>query len=329
MIRATAETSIQKVRGCAIQCATDLLAVEEPLEIQLTHGPRENRRLESIAVTMRTPGDDLALAVGFLVTEGVIRDPGDIEQYGCYVDDRPPGREANQSDEARVLPPETSRNLVRIELVPDVTVSPAHIKRNFYTTSSCGICGKASLLAMESVCPPRAVNRFSISAATLCSLPVRLREAQAVFNATGGLHGVGLFNAEGELIAMHEDVGRHNAVDKLVGTQFLEDRVPLRDTALLLSGRASFELLQKALMAGISMVAAVGAPSSLAVQVAKRFDIALVGFLREDHFNAYHGIEHITGCTLSRLPSTGQRTTAAELRASQSGYRVSKLRGDS
>jgi FdhD protein len=182
---------------------------------------------------------------------------------------------------------------VRVELAEDVKVSLANLERNFYTTSSCGICGKASLLALQTVCPPRIKNSFSINADIIYALPSRLRDAQSVFNRTGGLHGAGLFNAEGELLGMREDVGRHNAVDKLLGSKFLEDQTPLRHSLLLLSGRASFELLQKALMGGVPMVAAVGAPSSLAVRVAREFDIILVGFLRDDHFNIYHGAEHI------------------------------------
>jgi FdhD protein len=174
-----------------------------------------------------------------------------------------------------------------------VKVSLANLERNFYTTSSCGICGKASLLALQTVCPARIKNAFSIDAQLLYTLPPRLREAQSVFDRTGGLHGAGLFDAKGQLLGLSEDVGRHNAVDKIIGSEFLADRTPLRNSLLLLSGRASFELLQKGLMGGVSMVAAVGAPSSLAVQVAREFDIILVGFLRNDHFNIYHGAEHI------------------------------------
>ena len=182
-----------------------------------------------------------------------------------------------------------------MDLAPEVTVSIGTLQRNFYTTSSCGICGKASLLALQTVCPPRTTNNFRIDAGLIYHLPALLRESQGVFDRTGGLHGAGLFDSSGNLLVLREDVGRHNAVDKLIGSEFLADRTPLRDRLLLLSGRASFELLQKSLMAGLSMVAAVGAPSSLAVQVAKAFDITLVGFLRDDHFNVYHGRERIDG----------------------------------
>ena len=298
MTRSIFETAIAKVHGFTTLAATDVLAVEEPLEIQLGYGPRHDRKVKSISVTMRTPGFDFELAVGFLVTEGVLRDPGEIE-YVDYVQEETWEKPEEQDNPMAILPYQPRRNIVRIDLTSNVEISLAHLNRNFYTTSSCGVCGKASLLALRSVCPPRAPNRFNISAEILYALPSRLREAQAIFNSTGGLHGVGLFNAKGELISTHEDVGRHNAVDKLIGAEFLQDRIPLRNTLLLLSGRASFELLQKALMGGVSMVAAVGAPSSLAVQVARQFDIALVGFLRDDHCNVYHGLEHISGCTAS------------------------------
>ena len=199
------------------------------------------------------------------------------------------------STEGLVLPYQPERNIVRVDLEPDVLVSLSNLERNFYTTSSCGICGKASLLALRTVCPPRSANCFRVTTSVLYSLPEKLRAAQNVFEKTGGLHAAGIFGTEGELYATREDVGRHNAVDKLLGGEFLADRTPLRDRLLLLSGRASFELLQKALMGGISMVVAVGAPSSLAVQVAKEFDITLVGFLRGDRFNVYHGAERILG----------------------------------
>ena len=181
-----------------------------------------------------------------------------------------------------------------VELAPHVEVSTANLQRNFYTTSSCGVCGKASLLALRTVCPPRRQNSFTFDSATLCALPGRLRSAQGIFDQTGGLHAAALFDADGEMDSMREDVGRHNAVDKLLGAALLEDRILLRDRILLLSGRASFELLQKALMGGVPMVASVGAPSSLAVQVAKEFDITLIGFLRDSRFNVYHGAQHIS-----------------------------------
>jgi FdhD protein len=202
------------------------------------------------------------------------------------------------------LTPSSKENIIRVDLATDVEVSLGTLQRNFYTTSSCGICGKASLLALRTVCPPRSANNFRMDAQLLYRLPSLLRASQGVFDRTGGLHGAGLFDSAGNLIALREDVGRHNAVDKLIGSEFLADRTPLRDRLLLLSGRASFELLQKAMMGGIPMVAAVGAPSSLAVQVANEFDITLVGFLREDHFNIYHGCDRITGYTSS---STGVR----------------------
>ena len=273
----------------------DSLAIEEPLEIQLTHGPSHARQTRSISVTMRTPGNDFDLAAGFLMTEGVIRDANDIEKI-AYAGDS--FHEDTQSPQAMdALKFGFKQNTVRVDLAAGVEVNVGSLQRNFYTTSSCGICGKASLLALRTVCPPRTVNNFRVDAQLLYRLPERLRASQGVFDRTGGLHGAGLFDSAGNLLALREDVGRHNAVDKLIGSEFLADRTPLRDRLLLLSGRASFELLQKALMGGLPMVAAVGAPSSLAVQVAKEFDITLVGFLREDHFNIYHGSERIAGYT--------------------------------
>jgi len=229
------------------------------------------------------------------MTEGVIRDVSDIEQIVHPTDNL--ATEPGDGYRRSALPYRPERNIVRVELAPEVKLSLANLERNFYTTSSCGICGKASLLALQTVCPPRTFNTFSIDADVIYGLPARLREAQQVFNRTGGLHGAALFTAAGDLVALREDVGRHNAVDKLIGSEFLADRTPLRTSVLLLSGRASFELLQKALMAGIPLVAAVGAPSSLAVQVAAEFDITLIGFLRDDHFNIYHGAEHVKRTT--------------------------------
>jgi FdhD protein len=184
--------------------------------------------------------------------------------------------------------------VVRIVLAEGIPVRTGSLERNFYTTSSCGVCGKASLLALRSVAPTRRANTFHFSAALLSALPGKMREAQGTFERTGGLHAAALFDEHGELTMLREDVGRHNAVDKLVGASFLHDELPLRNRLLLLSGRISFELLQKAVMAGIPMVAAIGAPSSLAIQVAKDFDVTLVGFLRGDHFNVYNGGSRLT-----------------------------------
>jgi FdhD protein len=292
--RAVFSVRAERVTGFTSQTVEETLATEEPLEIQLGYGPAESRAVKSISVTMRTPGYDFELAAGFLMTEGVVLDANEIESI-AYTGLGHMDESTESGADRAALPYQPWKNIVRVDLAPGVTVSLAHLQRNFYTTSSCGICGKASLLALQSVCPPRRSNTFWISAETLYTLPACLRAAQSVFNRTGGLHGAGLFNAEGELLALREDVGRHNAVDKLLGAEFLADRTPLRESLLLLSGRASFELLQKALMGGIAMVASVGAPSSLAVRVAKEFDITLVGFLRDNHFNVYHGAEHVSG----------------------------------
>jgi FdhD protein len=300
--RTVVKVSVEKFVGVDPQSAIDTLAVEEPLEIQLAHGPADARQVKSISVTMRTPGHDFELAAGFLLSEGVIRDSADLVRIEHVVVDSASveSRHPDGSQKSATIPPyRPVRNIVRLELSPDVRVNLATLERNFYTTSSCGICGKASLLALRSVCPPRVVNHFNVVAETLYLLPSRLRSSQDVFQRTGGLHAAGLFTSSGQLLSSREDVGRHNAVDKLLGAELLADGIPLRDRMLILSGRASFELLQKALMGGIPMVVSVGAPSSLAVRVAREFDITLVGFLRADHFNVYHGVNRISGRSTS------------------------------
>ena len=285
----TVNTAMTRWNADAADRVTDSLAVEEPLEIQLAYGARNARHLRSISVTMRTPGDDLNLAVGFLLTEGVVRDADDIASIR-YVT-----AQAGDATAAKgaVLSPDAAGNIVRVELAPDVDVALATLERNFYATSSCGLCGKASLLALQTVCPPRTHSTFRIARGSVVALPAALRAAQRLFDQTGGLHGAGLFNSTGMLQNACEDVGRHNAVDKLLGAEFRAGRTPLRERLLMLSGRCSFELMQKALMAGIPAVAAVGAPSSLAVEVARRFDMLLIGFLRGGRFNVYSGVERI------------------------------------
>jgi FdhD protein len=283
--RSETEVRVERFNGSRSAEWEESLAVEEPLEIRIVHGGGGARAQKSISVTMRTPGNDAELAVGFLLTEGVIHDAADIA--GVRAGD------AGGLNDSPIFAGREAPNLVTVELEPHVEVSVANLERNFYTTSSCGVCGKASLLALRAVCPPRIESSFSIGPEALHQLPERLRSAQGAFQRTGGLHAAALFRAEGTMDSIREDVGRHNAVDKLLGAAMLADRLPLRDRLLLLSGRASFELLQKALMGGIPMVAAVGAPSSLAVTVAREFDITLVGFLRENHFNVYHGAQRI------------------------------------
>ena len=296
--RGCAEVAALRFEGAHSSHVRESLAVEEPLEIRLVFGSAHARTTRSIAVTMRTPGHDAELAVGFLVTEGVIRDVDGVVRVDA---DTPQGT----SEAAPAHPPaedgktrvarNVASNIVTVELAPGIDVNLANLERNFYTTSSCGVCGKASLLALRAACPPRRRNEFVIDAATLYRLPERLRAGQGIFARTGGLHAAALFSADGKLDSMREDVGRHNAVDKLIGAALLADRLPLSNFLLLLSGRASFELVQKAVMGGIPMIASVGAPSSLAVAVAKEFDITLAGFLRDDHCNVYHGEHRVAG----------------------------------
>lgn len=286
----------RRFNGSSSEAIDEIVAIEEPLEIQLAFGDARQRQIKSISVTMRTPGHDEQLALGFLLTEGVIRDSAEVDKVvaSARISDSPAAFAAASSTAANAghaMP--LTGNAVRVELCSGVSVNTSALQRNFYTTSSCGVCGKASLLALRSVCPPRFKNDFVISAQILYDLPSRLRRAQRLFEDTGGIHAAGLFDAAGVLDSVFEDVGRHNAVDKLIGAAILQDRLPLRDRLLVLSGRASFELLQKAVMAGLPMVASVGAPSSLAVAVAQEFDVTLVGFLRDRHFNVYHGHERV------------------------------------
>ena len=256
----------------------DFVAVEEPLEIRLAFERAGLRGQKSIAITMRTPGNDDELAVGFLVGEKILNSPSDVVGV----------RYCGDPDQHR-----ENRNVIRVELADGVAVDLGRLQRNFYTTSSCGVCGKSSLeaLAIEGV--DAVTDEVRVAAATLAGLPDLLREQQEVFDSTGGLHAAGLFGADGDLLALREDVGRHNAVDKLVGEAFLRGALPLNANVLVLSGRASFELLQKALVAGIEVVAAVGAPSSLAVELAQRFGITLCGFVRGGRFNCYSRPERV------------------------------------
>jgi FdhD protein len=272
-------SEIARVTHGEVEIFEDAVAVEEPLEIQLVYGAANDRKAKSISITMRTPGEDDELAAGFLMTEGVVRDVAHIASIGAPLTIKTALR--SEADSRQISVPMGRRSqAIRVELLPDIEVSMSTLERNFYTTSSCGVCGKASLLALRTLCPLPQRDSFTIHSDVLSLLPQQLRTSQAVFTKTGGLHAASLFTADGQLHSVREDVGRHNALDKLLGAAFLQDAVPLRGYLLLLSGRASFELLQKAVMGGIPMVAAIGAPSSLAIEVAREFSITLVGFLR-------------------------------------------------
>jgi FdhD protein len=252
---------------------SDVVATEEPLEIRLEFDGTDGKRVErSISVTMRTPGSDEELAIGFLYSEGIIRQSADVHLA------RPCGPPA----------PNGLINVVRVELARGVGVELNRLERHFYTSSSCGVCGKSSLDAVA--IQGRfdiASNDFAVDRQMLGGLPLTLRSDQAVFERTGGLHASGLFGADGRILAVREDVGRHNALDKLIGSRLQADALPLARHGIVLSGRASFELMQKAMMAGCPIVAAVGAPSSLAVDLADSFGITLIGFLGPKRFNIY------------------------------------------
>lgn len=271
------ETEIRRVSESEFSVVeTDSLAVEEPLEIRL--GFKENgvTKHQAVSITMRTPENDYELATGFLFTEGILQSKNQIETIKHC------GKFPN------------NRNTVRLNLTPETSIDFKKLERNFYTTSSCGVCGKSSIEALTTGAKRIERPDFpQFSAATIHQLPAKIREKQKVFDVTGGLHAAALFDVTGNLIDLKEDVGRHNAVDKLIGAQFLQGNLPLADKILFLSGRASFELLQKAVMAQIPIICAVGAPSSLAVEAAKNFGVTLLGFVRDGRFNIYHGAERL------------------------------------
>ena len=259
---------IGRVKGSKASRVEDMLAVEEPLEIRLGG--------ESLSVTMRTPGDDVELAAGFLFSEGIISDFSEIRSVGRPSDGCP--------------------NVVVIELASSRPNAGMHARRNFLMTSACGVCGKASLRDLKvNACPALPRDEIQLEPEIIHGLPEWLRREQSAFDTTGGLHAAARFNLGGELESVREDVGRHNAVDKLIGHALLDHRTPLRSSLLLVSGRASFELVQKALMAGFPVLAAVVAPSSLAVATAERSGMTLIGFLRNGRFNVYAGSNRIRG----------------------------------
>jgi FdhD protein len=287
--------------GSETNSFTDLLAVEEPLEIRIglnVDGIQEHR---AISITMRTPGSDLDLAAGFLFTEGILTSPDQIKEIKHC---RPKAERGSRSDgQLPVINSSVHSNTVRVDLSEGVNIDFKRLQRNFYTTSSCGVCGKSSIEALHTGAKRITDQIPPLAAELIYKLPGALLAAQLGFEKTGGLHASALFDLNGELDTVCEDVGRHNALDKLIGRKFLMGEIPLSDTILMVSGRASFELVQKALMAGIPVLAAVGAPSSLAVELAKDFNMTLIGFVREDRFNIYSGAERIVSPTISSAMS--------------------------
>lgn len=262
--------SIRRVQQGKVAEVEDVLATEEPLEIRIVYG--QTRTQKNLAVTMRTPGNDIELATGFLYTEGIIS-----KQVGI------------------ISCKHLNDNVLHVELDKSIALDLKSIDRNFYTTSSCGVCGKASIDAIKTECAIYdKVKPFTVAAETIYALPERLRGQQSTFEETGGIHAAALFDLAGNIIMVREDVGRHNALDKLIGAALNEGMIPLQQHILLLSGRASFELVQKATMAGLKVIVSVGAPSSLAVQIADEFGITLVGFAKKDKFNIYCNNEIVT-----------------------------------
>lgn len=277
----TARRRIERVSvdgdGAVRRTRDDLLAVEEPLEIRILRATDADDAAQRVAVTMRTPGADFELAAGFLYAEGLIGGAESITRIR-YCTDGP-----------------QRYNVVRVHLAPGAEWDPALLSRNFYTTSSCGVCGKASIEAALGPSCARIDSGLRVDAALLVGLPAKLREAQRVFERTGGLHGAAQFTADGTLVRVREDVGRHNALDKLIGAALLEGELPLADSVVLVSGRLSFELVQKAARAGVPVLAGVSAPSSLAVSLAEQVGMTLAGFVRDPGFNVYTGGGRIGG----------------------------------
>ena len=259
----------------------DWLSTEEPLEIRVLFTGDDGRLKDrSLSITMRTPGDDRELAVGFLMSEGIVHRPTDVESFQWC---------------GPVVEGQTSTNQLTVHLAESVRLNMADLQRHFYTTSSCGICGTASLEAVRSKISQNAISGGPVvSGQVIYKLPQRLRDAQSVFDSTGGLHAAGLFDTTGQLIELKEDVGRHNALDKLLGSQFLSARVPLSQSIVVLSGRASFELIQKSVAGGVPIVVVVGAPSTLAVELAREFNVTLIGFASGKRFNVYSGFDRVT-----------------------------------
>lgn len=277
MASSTARVPVSKFAGGTPNASiSDTVAVEEPLEIRVAWRQGEARSEKAVAVTMRTPGQDAELAVGFLFSEGVVTDKGHV--VDCVA----------------------GENAIVVELAVGLAMDFGALERHVYVSSSCGVCGKASISAVRTRLPFSTEklgeqHGLRLDPRLVPELPRRLRGSQAVFDDTGGLHGAGLFDGRGTLLDVREDVGRHNAVDKLIGAALMQGRLPLRGRILVLSGRASFELIQKAAMAGVEVVAAVGAPSSLAVELATEAGITMLGFVRDERFNVYAGGERIAG----------------------------------
>jgi FdhD protein len=273
-------TRIKRI-GAQVENCDDLLVVEEPLEIRLQFGNIEEREERSIAVTMRTPGNDFELALGFLYSEGIIRNASDVQRI----------------DYCEQVKDEERGNVVKVVLNGHVEVDEAAWSRHFYTSSSCGVCGKSSIEAVNVACQwsidANSQPSVLFSANWIHELPQRIADGQTVFKHTGGIHAASLFSEKGELLISREDIGRHNAVDKIIGAALAEYNFPLSNYLLMVSGRAGFELIQKAAVAGIGAFAAVGAPSHLAVDLAKTHNMLLLGFVRNNRFNIYHGEERI------------------------------------
>ena len=277
----TKQVSVERyTAGASGPAEADRLAVEEPLEIRIGFTKDGIFKHRPVSITMRTPGNDFELATGFLFTESIIHDPADVrEVHHCG-----PPAEAG------------AENTVRVDLNPGVEVDFESLERHFYTTSSCGVCGKTSIEALSKgvEARERADDELRISSELINTLPDRLSRVQSVFEQTGGLHASALFDQTGTIDTVREDVGRHNALDKVIGANFLAGKTVINDRVLLLSGRISFELVQKALMAQIPIIVAVGSPSSLAVELAEEYGMTLVGFARDNRFNVYCGHRRIS-----------------------------------
>lgn len=274
----TSQVSVTAVRNSTAETVNDSIAIEEPLEIRLGYGSLEDRKENPLAITMRTPGHDRELAAGFLFSEGLVKHPDEIAWIThCSTSYSSDG----------------SQNVLRVELDEEVTFDLEQVQRHFYTSSSCGVCGKASLEALEQESHFEMNKSFSLSASLLQQLPEQLIKSQAGFESTGGIHAAASFDDKGVITAIYEDVGRHNALDKLIGHHALNNQLPMTGHGILVSGRTSFELLQKCMMAGCSCIVAIGAPSTLAIDAARKFNITLVGFLKSDSYNIYHGANAI------------------------------------